>query len=74
MTTGEIANGMSMIAFRIPLPRKLWRTITSAQAIPKTVLIGTAMITVRIVSQIACRASGVVIASQALAAPSSNAL
>ena len=31
---------MSMIELRIALPRKFWRTITSAHAIPNTVLIG----------------------------------
>ena len=45
MTTGEIANGMSISAFRNALPRNLWRTRTIAQAIPNTVLIGTAIAT-----------------------------
>ena len=49
MTTGEIANGRSMSPFRIALPRKLWRTSTSAQAIPKTVFSGTAIAAIRIV-------------------------
>ena len=49
MTTGEIANGRSISALRIALPRNLWRTSTSAQAIPKIVLSGTAITTIRIV-------------------------
>ena len=36
---------MSIAALSSALPRKLWRTITIAQAIPNTVLIGTAITT-----------------------------
>ncbi len=74
MTTGETANGRSMIPFRIALPRNLCRTSTSAQAIPKTVFSGTAIPAIMIVSQNACSASGVVTESIAWAMPSSNAL
>ena len=49
MTTGETANGRSMSAFRIALPRNFWRTRTSAQAIPNTVFSGTAIAAIRIV-------------------------
>ena len=46
MTTGEIANGMSISGFRIALPRNFWRTRTIAARIPNAVLSGTAMTTV----------------------------
>ena len=49
MTTGEIANGRSISALMIALPRNLSRTSISAQAIPKIVLIGTAITTIKIV-------------------------
>ena len=63
MTTGEIANGRSITALTSDLPRKSWRTSTSAVITPKMVLRGTAMPTQTIVSQKACSPSELVIAS-----------
>jgi hypothetical protein len=74
MTTGEIAKGRSIRAFRNHLPLNLSRTSTSAQATPKIVFSGIATATMIIVSQKACIASGVVSVSSTLPTPSSNAL
>ena len=52
-----------MIPSITALPRHLWRTSSSAQPTPKRVLSGTATATIKRVSQIACSASGEVIAS-----------
>ena len=49
MTIGETANGRSISALRIALPRKLCRTSTIAHAMPKIVLSGTAINTITIV-------------------------
>ena len=56
-------------AFSSALPRNRRRTSTSAASTPKTVLSGTATATISSVSQNACRASGLVTASQAGAEP-----
>src|SRR5262249_51019609 len=55
-----------------PLPGNRRRTITSAQTIPKTVLIGTAIAVMRSVSLKAWMVSGSVSASHAGAKPCSN--
>ena len=60
MTTGEIANGRSMIAFSSVLPRKRPRARASAQSTPKIVFSGTAISVTVIVSQNAEIAAGVV--------------
>ena len=72
MTTGEIANGMSINAFRNALPRNFWRTRTSAVRTPNTVLIGTAISTVMIVSFRAWRPASLVTASNDSMKPSSK--
>ena len=61
MTTGETANGMSMIASISHLPRKFPRTSASAATMPKTVFSGTAISAISSVSQNAWIAAGVVI-------------
>ena len=73
MTTGEIANGRSMTASSSRRPRKRWRTSTTAQMIPKTVLRGTAMPAISSDSQKAWSASGVVIACHTGTIPSPKA-
>ena len=73
MTTGEMANGRSMTASSSRRPGNRWRTSTTAQAIPNTVLRGTAMPAISSVSQKACSASGVVTACHTGAIPSPKA-
>ena len=64
MTTGESAKGRLMTAsIRSACRCHLWRTRSSAQPTPKTVLSGTAIATISRVSLSACRPSGEVIAS-----------
>ena len=46
MTTGDTAKGRSTAALRTACPRNCWRTSTSAQNTPKTVLSGTAIATI----------------------------
>ena len=58
----------------IALPFHLWRTSSSAQPTPKTVLSGTATATISSVSQIAWSASGEVIASSGGPIPCSKVL
>ena len=58
MTTGEIAKGRSISAFRNHLPLNLSRTSTRAQATPKIVFSGTATATITSVSQKACMRLG----------------
>ena len=74
MTTGETAKGRSISELMIALPRKFCRTSISAQMTPKIVFSGTAMPTQRIVSQKACRPSGLVIASSGSLMPFSKVL
>ena len=71
-TTGEIANGRSMIALSTPLPRNRPRASASAQSTPKTVLSGTAIAVTVSVSQNAEIAAGVVTESQTAPTPCSN--
>ena len=61
-----------MNAFSSPLPGNFRRTIASAQTMPKTVLIGTAIAVMISVSLSALIVSGVVSASHAGAKPSSK--
>ena len=58
MTTGESANGRSISALSRPRPGKRRRTSASAVMTPKTVLMGTAMRVIVMVSQKACWKSG----------------
>jgi hypothetical protein len=55
------------------LPGNRCRTITIAHTIPKSVLAGTAIAAMMIVTRSACFAAGVVTASQASPKPFSNA-
>ena len=64
-TTGESASGRSMNAFSRPLPQNRFRTIASAQTIPKTVFTGTAIAVMINVSLNAWIVSGVARASHA---------
>ena len=63
-----------MIASITALPFHLWRTSSSAQPTPKTVLRGTATATIRRVSWIEWSASGEVIASSGGPSPCSKVL
>ena len=45
-TTGETANGRSTSALSSARPRNRWRTMASAQTMPKIVLSGTATATI----------------------------
>src|SRR5437870_4528550 len=66
------ANGRSMIAFTIPIPRKRSRTSTHAISIPVTALIATTITEMTIVSLSAANASGLETARQKPASPSSS--
>ena len=63
-----------MTASITALPFQRWRTSSSAQPTPKTVLSGTAIATISRVSFSACRPSGEVIASSGGARPCSKVL
>ena len=72
MTTGEIAKGTSIAALISDLPRKFWRTRTSAVITPKIVLSGTAIPTQMMVVQKAFWPSELVTASIGWLRPCSN--
>ncbi len=67
--TGEMASGRSTRASRSQAPGNRWRDRMSATPTPKAVSSGTAINTTMKVSQMACSASGAVMASQAAAKP-----